>query len=159
MANTIMARAYVEKTLSEYLETDNLRVDDDGDVLIRSGSTLCVVRVTDGPTGPMMRVFAPFLSKVEKMPELLDHLNEMNANCPYVRFFWSNQTVFCGVDVLAEDLQASEVGNALSAVSWHADKFDDELASKFGGDVCFPDDENETASSDQPKPAYTGQYL
>ena len=35
--------------------------------------------------------------------------------------------------------QPSEVANALAAVSWHANKFDDELALQFGGEVAVPD--------------------
>jgi hypothetical protein len=89
--------------------------------------------------------------KVKKSAKLLERLNEMNMKSPYVRFFWTQDQVFCSTDLMAETLQAEEVTNALMAVAWHADHLDDLLQKEFGGDRMFEED--------GPKPQTTGQYL
>lgn len=144
MANIEMIRPYVEKKIAEYLGIESVKTDPDGDIPIRFGSTVCVVKLLEGPTGPMMRVFSPFIREVQKSTELLEKLNEMNSAAPYVRFFWLEKTVFCAIDVIATDLEKDEIGNALSAVAWHSDNLDEQLIKEFGGKRVFEDaDEKE----------------
>ena len=55
MANLSIIRAYVEKTVAEYLETDKVAVDDDGDIAV------------DGSVRPLD---IDLLGQVEHVPEI-----------------------------------------------------------------------------------------
>lgn len=156
MANIEMIRPYVEKKVAEYLGADSVKTNPDGSIPIRFGSTACIVNLVEGPSGPMMRVFSPFIQEVEKTPELLEKLNQLNSTAPYVRFFWLEQSVYCSVDVIATDLETGEIANALSAVAWHADNFDEQLVKEFGGKRVF---EEEPPKDEKAPEAGTGQYL
>ena len=146
MANIEMLRPYVEQQVSQLLGVEKLQVDQDGDIPIRSGSSVTFARLLDGPTGPMFRVFSPLLLDIKGSPELLGKLNELNSGAPYVRFFWTNDAVYCAADLKADTLDPGEIKNVLDAVTWHADQFDDALKKEFGGRRMMENEE-------PPKPA------
>ena len=149
MANADMIRPYVEQQVAAILGIEQLKKDDDGDIPVVSGSCVTFISVVDGPTGPMVRFVAPLLHEVKKSPELLERLNQMNTTSPYVRFFWVDEEVLCAMDIAGEDVQRDEIGNALGAVSWHADNFDDALQKDFGGKrMIEPDEANKAADLD-----------
>jgi hypothetical protein len=85
MTSIEVLRPYVDQKVAEYLGVEKVQKDDDGDIPIRQGSVAYFVRLLEGPSGPMLRVFSPLLRNVEKKPELLDRLNELNGSTPYVR--------------------------------------------------------------------------
>lgn len=139
VASIEVIRPYVEKKVAECLGVDSVKVDADGDIPIRQGSAVSIVRLVDGPGGAMVRVFSPILAEVTKTPELLEHLNQMNTDASYVRFFWAAEQVLCAVDILGEDLQVSELANALRAIALSADNMDDSMMETFGGHQFFVD--------------------
>jgi hypothetical protein len=134
MANAEMLQPYVQQKVAEFLGIEKVSLDPDGDIPIRYGSTVCFARLLEGPGGPMLRVFSPFLRGVKKTTKLLERLNDLNARAPYVRLFWLGDQVFCATDLLAENLQPEEIRNAISAVSFAADALDDPLKKEFGGE-------------------------
>jgi hypothetical protein len=153
MASIEMIRPYVEQQVAKIMGLESVKVDQDGDIPIRQGSAACFARLLDGPSGPMLRIFAPMLGDLKKSPELLERLNELNLAAPYVRFFWDAEQVFCSMDVLAESLDSGEIANALSAVAYSADHLDDALKNDFGGRRMFEEE-------DAPKPKSGGSaYL
>ena len=141
MTNAEMLRPYVAEQVASILGLETVKIDSDGDIPVRHGSAVSFVRVVDGPMGPYLRVFAPVLRSVQKSEALLNRLNELNASSPYVRFFWSNDQIFCSSDTHAEDLQRSEINNALGAVGWHSDNLDDALKNDFGGERMVEEEE------------------
>ena len=159
MTNADMIRPYVEQQVAALLGRDTVMKDEDGDIPVVGGSCVTFISVVDGPNGPMVRFVAPLLHEVQKSPELLERLNQLNVASPYVRFFWVNEQVLCSMDLDAEDIQRDEIGNALSAVSWHADNFDDTLQKDFGGKrMIEPGQMNSTAEGNE-KPGEAPGYL
>jgi hypothetical protein len=133
MATAEMLRPYIEQKIAAYLGIEKVEVDSDGDIPIRAGSAVCYARLFDGGNGPVFRVFSPLLLDVPKTEPLLERLNELNQTSHYVRFFWQSEQVFCSTDLPAETLRPDHIENSVLAVSWHADRFDDELKAAFGG--------------------------
>lgn len=133
MATADMIRPFVEKAVAQNLGLEKVKLDQDGDIPVVNGTSVTFVRVLDGPVGPIVRFFSPIVGEVKKSPTLLERLNELNMNVPYVQFFWVNDQVVCNLDLDGENLQQEEVGKALEAVVWHADHFDEPLQKEFGG--------------------------
>jgi hypothetical protein len=134
-------RPYIEQTIAETLGLENVKRDGDGDIPIVSGSVVTFARLIEGPTGPILRLISPLLRDVKKTRPLLEHLNQINGFAPYVTFFWAQNQVFCSMDLLAENLQAKEIENALGAVGWQADHLDDLFQKEFGGQRMIEESE------------------
>ncbi|MEW6060043.1 MAG: YbjN domain-containing protein [Actinomycetota bacterium] len=141
MTTADVLRPYLQQQIASIMGVASIPPDEDGDIVIRQGSTLCFARVLDGPTGPLFRVFAPVLKNVTESDALFERLNALNVGAPYVRFFWSDGFVYCGMDLLAEYLQREEIGNALAAVGWNADNLDELLKQEFGGERMIEDEQ------------------
>lgn len=149
MTDANMIRPFVERAVAQALGLESIRVDEDGDIPVVNETSVTFVRVLDGPVGPMVRFFSPVVAEVRKSSKLLERLNEMNVGVPYVQFFWVGEQIICNLDLDAESLQPEEVGKALSAVMWHANKFDEPLQEEFGGRTMIPPEESR-------KPPITG---
>ena len=59
MATIEMIRPNVEQQVAKMLGIEKVKVDEDEDIPIVQGGLVTFVRLLDGPTGPMLRVFAP----------------------------------------------------------------------------------------------------
>ncbi|GAA3240666.1 T3SS (YopN, CesT) and YbjN peptide-binding chaperone 1 [Actinocorallia longicatena] len=140
MAYVEMARAYVEKLLMEVLKTDSLKVDSDGDVPIRHGSSVAYVRVTQSGNTTRVRVFAEVLRGVEGSPELYEKLNEINGGILGARIYHRHGIVTLSAELLPENLQVEELRFAVDCVTTLADDLDDDLHGLFGGEKAVDDD-------------------
>lgn len=149
MADIEMLRPYVEQKIAELLGVERVKVDAEGDIPIRAGSAVCFVRLLNGPTGPMVRIFSPLLGGVEGSPQLLAKLNQLNGAAPYVRFFHVEDAVYCALDLLADNVQREEIGNAINVISVHADQLDDLLKNEFGGRRMIEEDDAAKPAKDQ----------
>lgn len=150
MATADMIKPFVEKAVAQTLGLESVKLDDDGDIPVVSGTSVTFVRVVDGPVGPMVRFFSPMVSGVGKSPALFERLNELNTSVPYVQFFWVNDQVMCNLDLDGESLQAEEVGKALGAVTWHANRFDEPLQQEFGGRTMISTEEAQKPPAEGP---------
>lgn len=149
-----MARAelfwpYVEKTLLEAFGERALNQVAPNVITIRSGSSLVVVRMLDADE-PRLQVFCAVLQEVPKSPELLEKLNDLNAQLSFAKAFWIGDDVLFATELLAEGLEPESIRNAIAAIATSSDHFDDELKAAFGGRPSFPD------QGDTPAPHYDG---
>ncbi|GAB3660395.1 hypothetical protein GCM10027589_22100 [Actinocorallia lasiicapitis] len=140
MSYVEMARAYVEKLLKEVLRTEDLKIDSDGDVPIRSGSSVAYVRVSQSGETTRVRIFAEVLRGVPASPELYEKLNELNAGILGARIFHKHDIVTLSTELLPENLQIEELRFAVDCVTTLADDFDDDLCKQFGGEKAVNDD-------------------
>jgi hypothetical protein len=167
MATVEMLKPWVEKTVAEYLGLEEVILDSDGDIPIRTGSAMIYVRLFDVQSGPVFRVFSPVIRGVEKTPELLEKLNELNRGSVYARYFWLDQAVMCSLDYPADTLVAADVTTALNTLSWNADHYDDELKTHLGGSrmveeeaaPATPPAEGATPPAEDGQPPGDGSYL
>lgn len=144
-------REEVHATLQRLLGTDELFIDDDGDIPIREGSAVVFVRVNDDP--PFVQLFSPLLVEVPESLALYRRLSELTRGRYLVRFHYFDGTVVAGIDLFAEPFVSDHLGIAAALLTGMADDLDSELQAEFGGSVFFGD-------GPRPKPARgTGGYL
>lgn len=149
MTTVEILRPYVMEQVASLLGVEQVKLDEQGDIPIRRGSAVVFGRLMEGPSGPMFRLFSPLLGGLDKSPNLMERLNQLNMESPYVRFFWVDEHVYCAMDMLAEELQPKEIGNAIEAMTWNSDRLDDLLKADFGG-------ERMVEESEAPKPPTQG---
>jgi len=139
MSKANVIRPYVEKTVAELLGTEHLEVLPDGTIPIGIKHTVMYVLLTDTDP-PNLRVFAPVVKDVNKTPELLERLNELNSQTMRGRLFWVDGQIIIATDLLATDLDRDEVGNALQFVGSSAAIYQDEFSKSFGGSLVSPEE-------------------
>lgn len=137
MTNVEVIRPFVEQAVRGFLGVDELNVMSDGTIPIRAGSAAVNVRLyqPNKDQRPLLQVFSPLLLGVERSPELLDKLNEMNAGFAFARAFWESSQVIIAMELLAEEIDAAQVAHACQLVTFAADYWDNELQRGFGGDL------------------------
>jgi T3SS (YopN, CesT) and YbjN peptide-binding chaperone 1 len=149
-------RPFVEQTVAKYLHLDHLQVADDGTIPIRAGSTIVNVRLMDGPGDkPLLQVYSPILLDVDRSPELLEKLNEINTQLTFTRTFWADRQVILAMDLLAETLDEEQIAHACSFVSLAADSWDETLRQTFGGRLFF--NEEPPATGEKPEAGDAGE--
>jgi hypothetical protein len=149
MADIEIIRPYVEQICTEVLglEPGTLKVADNGDIPITYGSTVAYVRLLERENFPVTaRVYAVVVDGVQKSPELLEYLNEVNSSIWSSRLFWISTSedgatgdVIAADEIPAEEMQKDELRHVLWAVGTLADGQDDEIVSRFGGSKILPD--------------------
>jgi len=132
---------------------EELSLDQDGDIGIRSGSAMVFVKVRENP--PLVDVFSPLLTDVDPTEQLFERLSDLTNRMPIGRLYCTNGTVWASVPVMGRRFQATHLVLAIQVMTGLADELDDRLQGEFGGKRFF---------SEGDKPALggterTGMYL
>jgi hypothetical protein len=126
-------RAVVSDLLMQ--PVDELPVDADGDIAIRSGSAMVFVRITDNP--PLVEVSSPVLTEVRATQRLYERLSALTKTLPVGRLYLEDDTVWASVGVFGTDFQPTHLSTAIRVMTGLADVLDDRLQGDFGGKVFF----------------------
>jgi type III secretion system-like peptide-binding chaperone len=169
--STLPLPAKVAAVIAAMLNTtpDNLTVDTDGDIGIRSGSAMVFVRVRDNP--PLIDVFSPVLTGVVATEQLYIKLSDLTHRMPIGRLYYASETVWASVPVFGRDFQPTHLMVAVQVMTGLADELDDRLHGEFGGRRFFAegdaseDDADADSNGDTHTPNHadaenrTGMYL
>jgi hypothetical protein len=134
-------------------QPEQLQVDGDGDIGIRSGSAMVFVRIRDNP--PLIDVFSPVLTDVRPTEQLYVKLSELTNRMPIGRLYCTDDTVWASVPVFGRDFQATHLMLAVQVMTGLADELDDRLAGEFGGKRFFGDEKPSAGGEGE----RTGMYL
>ena len=132
MATTEGLRARVEAMLKQHAGVDELMSDEEGDWPVRSGSAEYYVRLTDGEP-PIVIVYAHILVGVTATPKLYETLNAVNGYITFGRMFHQGDAVLVSTELMAETMEADELGAACRSIAGLADHYDDLFQAEFGG--------------------------
>jgi hypothetical protein len=140
---------------------ENLPVDKDGDVGIRSGSAMVFVRVRESP--PLIDVFSPVVTDVAPTLALLTRLSELTTRLSIGRLYHANNAVWASVPVFGRDFQATHLMLAVQVMTGLADELDDRLHTEFGGKRFFVEADHqasgESKTDDGKDDSGTGMYI
>lgn len=117
---------------------DQLRVDADGNIGIRSGSAMIFIRTEEEP--PLVEVFSPLIVGITPTEPLYRRLSDLTNHIPIGRLYCTGDTVWASVPVFGRDFQESHLELAIDAMKLLADQLDDQLRQEFGGTLFFEDD-------------------
>ncbi|MFY1699914.1 MULTISPECIES: T3SS (YopN, CesT) and YbjN peptide-binding chaperone 1 [unclassified Solwaraspora] len=127
----------VKLVVANFLGTtvDQLRLDSDGDIGIRAGSAMILVRAQEEP--PLVDVFSPLLTGVAPTETLYRRLSELTTTLPFGRIYCSGDTVWASIPVFGVEFQPTHLLVAIRAMLKLADDLDDQLRQEFGGSRAF----------------------
>ena len=129
-------RALVESAVKEFLDTEDVRPDEDGDIPIRMGSAMVYARVVERKP-PLVLIFAPVVWGIAPTPDLLAAVNDINGRIKFGKVVWTGREVMATMALPAARISAEDIGFACLQVGSIADHFDDELKERFGGTTMF----------------------
>ena len=128
----------------------SIQIDKDGDFEIVIGSAHLFIRVVEiGPDDNkrfVVRFFSPMVLKVPVTHELCLHIATEGTNyrfgCINLILEEDGKTgdLYFSHNILANDLDQSEVDNAIRAVLYTAEELDTELQKRFGGEMFGKDE-------------------
>jgi hypothetical protein len=133
---------------------EELSVDQDGDIGIRSGSAMVFVKVRENP--PLVDVFSPLLTEVEATEQLFERLSDLTNRMPIGRLYCTSGTVWASVPVMGRRFQATHLVLAIQVMTGLADELDDRLQTEFGGKRFFSEGDKPALN---PSEQRTGMYL
>ena len=125
-------RPAVEEELIRVFGRDVVHRDGDGDYpLTMRGAPAYARLVPDRPV--RLQIFAVVLDGVERSPDLLEELDDINRAIGFARCFHAGRQVLAEVDLLAETLDPDELVTATDRVLDVANTSGPVLAIRFGG--------------------------
>jgi hypothetical protein len=154
-------RVKVHRLVRDYVGGDTIPADLTTEpAAIRCGTAIVYLRLVASAVAteqPVLRLFSPLLRNVERSPELLDELNDLNGRLNFLRIFWRDATVYAAAELLATTLTASELSNACDWLADAADYYDVRLHARFGGDLAFEPPPASEHPADTPSPTKTAK--
>ncbi len=128
-------RAQVKDVVRSVLGVDEVLVDKDGDIPIRSQASVTYVRVFQDV--PVVRVFAQVLWDLGNPSGIEEAVNDINRTTNWVKAVWENGTVVLFSDVVGNPLAESQLAAAINSVVHRADQVGPELQQRYGGRTAF----------------------
>jgi len=130
------ARMEVQQMLQQWL--GSIEIDQEGDFIIRNGSSVSFGRVVDWGDGDVIfSVFCPMLVEVPITPQILEYAATESFMLGHMRVI-PDDTGRSGMlqfeyRIVANDIDPSELQAAVTGVASVGDALDDELQGRFGG--------------------------
>jgi hypothetical protein len=129
--------ALVETELTAALGHPPIR-DEEGDIVIRVGSTLLFLRTAADAQDVVL--FSAVVHDVDGRSRATEVLNDLNVEARWVKFQLVRDRVFVLTSVPARPFVPAHLHQAVRVMSDVADGVDDELAAKLGGRTTFGGD-------------------
>ncbi len=143
-------RAQVKELVRSVLGVDEVLVDKDGDIPIRSQASVTYVRVFQDV--PVVRVFSPVLWDLGSPNDIEVAVNDINRTTNWVKAVWENGSVVLFSDVVGDPLAESQLAAAINSVVHRADEMGPALQQRYGGRTAF-------GAAVPPRHLPTGGYL
>ena len=140
MSQADVIQSHLEVLMSKHLETDELQVEDDGEIPVACSSGRFVARVKDyHHREPHIEVYSIMVEDVELDPGLLEALNELNRRVSHLRVFWLESRVIVATELVGSSAEQSDIDCLCNEMGNFVHREGPKLAKTFGGTVAFPD--------------------
>lgn len=152
--NNDIARSHLETLLERISGQEKAVPDEQGTYFVQTGGAGFFARV-DGDDVPVIRVFSVVAKEIEKSPELLESLNEINGALSFVRTTWSGGQVMIGGESIALSTDLNEFSQICRTVAMASDHFGPQIVQQHGGKPFFEQSKEPTYEPLEPKhPGY-----
>jgi len=148
MSEKSPAVASLRTKIEQYLRemAGGYQVTQDGSYSLRHGTTRLVIKPAgmEGTERTMVNIFAFVTINVNVTNDLFKYLNDINKEINFGKFFVldDQKLVICQHSLVGGTLDKDELIVGIAAVALLADKYDEKIVEKFGGQRCI-DAENE----------------
>ncbi len=135
-------RKWLLDNVRKITKREHLEPDEDGDIPVDVGSARTYVsprltRVDSKNKALSLDIYSILVQGVEKSPELLQALNRINCETPFVKAKYEEgeRQVVLHHELMADSLSPERLAKHLGRIVFMADAVDSELQRQFGGDL------------------------
>ncbi len=139
MSRQDVVQSHLETLMERYLGTDDLQIEDDGDIPVAYRSAVYRVRVLPGAK-PHVDITAAMISDIDSDPGLYEALNELNSRLSHARAFWVDSTVVLAAELVGLCLDLDDLECTCGEIAVTAHRHGPRLSMIFGGMVANPDE-------------------
>ena len=126
------------EALKSFTDLADPSVDEDGDIPLRYGSALLILRADS--EAPYVGLVSPLLTGVAPSAELHEALDDLMRSNRQVRFYVATRTVHAAVDLIADPFVPDHLGATLAVMGRLCDETGRELQHRFGGSTAFEEE-------------------
>ena len=119
--------------MQEFLEVEELKVTDSGEVRVLAEEAGYSARVRDDRDEPHIELFSVVLTDIDADPGLYEALNEINRSLGHCRIFWARQQVVVAGELVGASAEHSSLTCLIDEIARCANRCGDELGAVFGG--------------------------
>ena len=150
-----VARSWLETLIEFMTGLERAVPDEDGDYFLQNQQGAFHARI-DGSEPPILCLFAVVVADLERSPELLAELNDINTRLIFPKVFWWGNQVRMETKAIAMDTTHNEFGMMCHDVANAADHFGQQILSSFGGTPVFQrtHEESPEEASHSHRPGY-----
>lgn len=125
----------LRQRIETYLSEANIPFRERGERIgIRRGTAAVFIKCAQwAGEHTLVELLSPVLTDVERTPELLEKLNELNMSLYFGKAYWHEGGVWIAHNLLGDHVDREALLAALGTLATVADKLDDELKDRFGG--------------------------
>ncbi|MCW2779116.1 MAG: hypothetical protein JWN17_2841, partial [Frankiales bacterium] len=134
-----VVQSHLEVLMEQLLETEDLQVDDDGDIGVEHASAVWWARVRPRAGAPHIEVFSVAVTDVAPDPGLLEALNDLNGRLSHCRAFHADRKVVVAGELVGEWATLDDLVCLSGEVSSTAHREGPLLVKTFGGSVARPE--------------------
>lgn len=143
--NAVIAstRDKVRRILTDKLGT--IRMDNDDRIIVQNNSAVLIIEVGEGfNDGSVVKIECPLIADVEMTPELFKWVSFEGQNfriggCILLPGEGGKGLLIFKYSMTGDDLDESELMNAVFAVAYTCDDLDNKLRERFGGSLFGPE--------------------
>lgn len=128
-----VVQSHLECLMQEMLEAEELVVQPNGDIGVRTDSGGYTARVLKRGGTPHIEVYSILLTEIDKDPGLLEKLNDVNEGLSHVRVFWSDQRVIVAGELVGPTAEGDGLSCLCDEVAHAVDRHAGEIKAVFGG--------------------------
>lgn len=133
MSRQAVVQSHLEVLMQQYLEVEELKVDEDAEILVSCGSAAYVARVREDRPEPHIEIYSVVLSEVDNDPGLLEALNEINRTLGHARVFWHRNNVVLAGEMIGVSTTPADLACLCEEIAHRADVDGPALSAVFGG--------------------------
>jgi hypothetical protein len=119
--------------MQEWLETDDLCVNDNGSIGVSTPNGGYYARIRERGEGPHIEVYSVLLTEIDKDPGLLEKLNDMNGRLSHTRVFWVDSNVVVAGEIVGATAEIDGLSCLCDEVGGMVVHCAEDIRSVFGG--------------------------
>lgn len=131
-------QSHLEVLVEQLLETDDLKVQPDGEIGVEHRSAVWFARVRERGGEPHIEVFSVVVADVDADPGLYEALNDLNRRLSHCRAFHAGRQVVLAGELRGESTTFPDLECLAQEVAFAAHGEGPGLAATFGGTVARP---------------------
>jgi hypothetical protein len=133
LSRQTVVQSHLEVLMQEYLEVEELKVTDVGEIHVRTEESSYTARIRKDRREPHLEVFSFVLVDVDADPGMFEALNGLNCALTHCRIFWRDGAIVVSGELIGAVTEMPSLACLITEIVSTADDDGPQLQAVFGG--------------------------